>query len=546
MIAETGKALEPTEPWLAYFGLQRWQTVFDQDADGFAAEEEFNFGTNPFNPKSHPPRFVRTADGFSFEIPIPPGVSFGTTALQTSTDLQVWTAVAGFPPTAPGTFSIPILPGDAARFYKFGNPALSSSDGDCLLDFEEVTLLGTDPRKTDTDGDGLNHCDEVTRYHTDPNFSSPTGRGAIRGKVVLDEDGDPATQNHPGLSGWRVFLDLDYDAEWDGSEPGAESGPDGSYVISELDPGLYRLSLGPRPAWKQVFPSLSPPPSPDGYPDRLVALFDSGKGPIPFPYGRYADPLPGVRIVFPVPPVVPLDAAKVVLGALPPPPIPGPFGGLAHVDVVAIPEDSWLTVAFDGEEIVDGPGPDLTIVSAQGGGGTKGELYLGSTESNLASAGVIAPEDVVAFDLATLKVPQPVRYLKLRSLDSGGAYPGWDLVGFEALNYRPQVRGHYEVTVVGGQTVPNINFGVAGDDRPPKIFVSADRHDIRAGESVAAQVTATDDLGVQSVTLTANGVPVALDAQLKASVLIPSGGLFALEGALPQTPPISRPARCSH
>ena len=528
-------AVEPTDHWLRYYGLEPWQAVFDQDADGFAAEEEFNYGTDPFNPVSHPPQFVRAADGLSFEIPITPGVSFGAAELQTSTDLKAWTPVAGFPPTAAGPFSVPLLPGDTARFYRFGNPALLNSDGDCLLDFEELTLFGTDPLKTDTDGDGVNDCDEVTKYHTNPNYNSPTGRGAISGKVVLDEDGDPATQNHPGLAGWRVFLDLDYDAEWDGSEPSAESGPDGSYRIAELDPGLYRVCLSPRAAWKQVFPSLSPPPSPDGYPDRVVALFDSGKGPIPFPYGRYVDPLPGLRLVFPIPPVVPVDAATVLLGALPAPPIAGPFGGWWHVDVVAIPEDSWLTVAFDGEEVVDGPGPDLTVVSAQGGADSKAELYLGSTESNLTSAGVIAQEEVVAVDLATLDVPQPVRYVKMRALDLGGAYPGWDLVGFEALNYRAQARGHYEVTVVGGETVPNINFGVAGDDRPPKIFVSTDRTDVRAGESVTAQVTATDDLGIASVTLTANGVPVALDAQFKASVPVTSGGLFALEGTATDT-----------
>ncbi len=89
---------------------------------------------------------------------------------------------------------------------------------------------------------------------------------------------------------------------------------------------------------------------------------DSGTGPIPFPYGRYPDPLPGLRLVFPSPPPVPVEAS-VVLGALPPPPISGSFGGWAHVDILSIPTNSFVTVAFDGEEIHDGPGPDLWTVN---------------------------------------------------------------------------------------------------------------------------------------------------------------------------------------
>jgi RHS repeat-associated protein len=530
---QAASALEPTDHWLRFYGLERWQVVFDQDADGFAAEEEFNYGTDPFEAQSHPPQFLRAADGLSFEIPITPGVSFGASQLQTSTDLRTWTPVPGFPPATAGPFALPILQEETARFYRFGNPTLGNSDGDCLLDFEELTLFGTDPLKPDTDGDGVNDCDEVTLYNTNPNYSSPTGRGAISGKVVLDEDGDPATQNHPGLAGWTVFVDLDYDSERDAFEPSAESGADGTYRIAELDPGLYRVCLLPQAAWTQVFPSLVPQPSPDGYPDRVVALFDSGKGPVPFPYGRYADPLPGLRLVFPIPPPVPVDPA-IILGALPPPPIAGPFGGWWHVDVVAIPEESWLTVAFDGEEVIDGPGPDLTLVQAQAGG-EKAELYLGSTEANLTSAGVITQSEVVAVDLATVNVPQPVRYVKLRALDLGGAYPGWDLVGFEALNYRPQSRGHYEITVVGGETTGNINFGVAGHDRPPKLFVSTDRTDVKAGDTLAAQVNVNDDLGVVSATLTANGAPVVLDAQFKGSVTVASGGLLELAATATDT-----------
>ncbi|MFN0126884.1 MAG: RHS repeat-associated core domain-containing protein [Verrucomicrobiales bacterium] len=523
----------PSDTWLTYYGLEPWQAVLDHDGDGASADEEFAWGTDPLDMLSHPAYFLESPGLTEIHYQVGTGESFGLSELETSTDLQLWTPVAGFPPEARGLFSLPPLQDESRRFYRFSSTLLNS-DGDCLLDFEERDLFHTDPLKSDTDGDGINDCDEIKKYHTDANFSSPTGRGAIRGKVVLDEDNDPATQDHPGLAGWTVFLDLDFDGEHDPFEPAAESGASGSYLISELDPGTYRVSLVPQTAWTQVFPALTPQPSPDGYPDRVAGLFDSGEGPIPFPFGRYADPLPGLRLVFPIPPVVPVEAA-IVLGVLPHPPIAGPFGGWWHVDVLAIPKDSWLTVAFDGEEIMDGTGADLTIVQAQGGDGSQAELYLGSNESNLTSAGVISQSEVVAVDLATVNVPQPVRYVKLRALDSGGAYPGWDLVGFQALNYRPLSRGHYDVTVVGGETVNNINFGVTGNDRPPNVFVSTDRSDVRAGDVLTAQVNASDDLGVASATLTANGVPVTLDAQLKGFVTVTSGGLLEMSATATDT-----------
>lgn len=523
----SGTAGPPTESWLRYYGLEPWEAVLDHDWDGFTADEEFAYGTHPGDPLSHPPQFVPGPDGFRFQIPVMAGVSFGSVELRTSTNLSTWVPVPDFPPPAPGTFTISVPVEETARFFRFAVPDLANSDGDCLLDFEELNLFHTDPLKTDTDGDGLDDCAEIRVHHTDPNRGSSTGRGAIRGRVVLDDDKDPATRNHPGIGGWTVFVDLDFDGEWDASEPSATSRSDGGYEIAELDPGFYRVSLSPQPVWIQVFPTLTPLPTPDGYPDRVVEVFDSGTGPIPFPYGRYADPLPGVRVVVPSPPPDPVEAS-VVLGALPPSPIAGPFGGWAHVDMLAIPTNSFVTVAFDGEEIVDGPGPDLAIWCAARTTEDSAELSLGITPDQLTSAGIYLQEETILVDLASLSATGPVRYVKMRGLGLTGTYPGIDVVGFEALHYRPLTRGHYEVTVVGGQTVDAVDFGVAGDDRPPKISISTDLWDVRAGQSVTATVTVTDDVGVAAASLMANGAAVTLDAQFRGVVPVTTGGLLTL------------------
>lgn len=517
----------PSTAWLRYFGFAPWEAVLDHDGDGVASGIEFEFGIDPLNPASRPPNFHRADGKTDFQIEIVGGIAYGSAQLQTSIDLTLWGPVAGFPPAAPGTFLIPTDPDEPARFFRFDLPSHRNSDGDCLLDFEEINLYGTDPLKTDTDGDGLDDCAELLVYRTDPNHASPTGRGDIRGKVVLDADRDPATRDHPGIAGWTVFTDLDFDGEWGANEPAATSAQDGSFRIAELDPGVYRVVLARKPVWIQVFPTWTPMPTPDGYPDRVVEVFDSGLGPIAFPYGRAADPLPGLRLVVPSPPPGPVEAS-VVLGPLPAKPIAGPFGGWAHVGVLSFPTDAHLLLAFDGEELFDGPDADLAIWCAAGSAEDSAEIWVGSTPSNLVRVGLFTQEETMRIDFASARLPGPVRFLKIRGQGLGGTYPGIDVVGFEALNYRPISRAHYDVTVIGGQTSSGVDFGVAGDDRPPKISIGVERWDIRAGETVGVEVAVSDDLAVTASTLRANGTPVALDSAGKGTVAVTSGGLLTL------------------
>lgn len=52
------------------------------------------------------------------------------------------------------------------------DPLVSDTDGDTLLDGEEVNTHGTDPTSSDTDSDGVSDGDEVNVYGTDPNVSN--------------------------------------------------------------------------------------------------------------------------------------------------------------------------------------------------------------------------------------------------------------------------------------------------------------------------------------------------------------------------------------
>lgn len=522
-------AAEPTRLWLERHGLQSWETVFDQDGDGFPTQAEFELGTDPLDPGSRPLGIGRAPDRVVVRFANTPGVRY---RFEQSPDLEFWEPVPNLP--VPDGSPVDLQYGlEMPRiFFRIAGDGLPDTDADGLLDFEEIDYTHTDPARSDTDGDGLTDGDEVLRYRSDPNRLSPTGRATLRGKVVLDEDRDPATRSHPGLPGWRVFLDLDRDG-WPGVlEPMADTDPNGAFVFEQVDPGSYRVTLLRQVGWSQIFPTPNPPSSPDGYPDRVVAYLDSGLGPIAGPYGKNPDPLPGVRIVVGLTPE-PVDPA-IILGPPPPPPLVAPVGAYSHVDFLSLPRDSELTVRFEGEEVVDGPGPDLVLYN-QGQGLEQAELYLGSSEADLTLATVVSERTDLLLDLEGLEVPLPVRVVKLKGLDLEGSFPGFELFAIEALNYEPQTRSHYEVTVAGGETITDLDFGVAGNDRPPRVFVNPVSANVRAGEMLEVQVTATDDRGVSATSLIANGSPVSLDASLLGTVPVTFGGLIELVATVTDT-----------
>ncbi|MDX9819814.1 MAG: Ig-like domain-containing protein [Desulfococcus multivorans] len=75
----------------------------------------------------------------------------------------------------------------------------SDTDGDGILDADEINIYGTDPTKPDTDGDGLNDGDEVMLHNTSPTNGDTDGDSLMDGDEVIlyatnpindDSDGD--------------------------------------------------------------------------------------------------------------------------------------------------------------------------------------------------------------------------------------------------------------------------------------------------------------------------------------------------------------------
>lgn len=87
--------------------------------------------------------------------------------------------------------------GDEVLIYKT-NPKLADTDGDGINDGDEVHLYHTDPTMPDTDGDGLNDYDEIFKYHTDPLKQDTDDDGLQDGDEVMRYKTDPTKADTDG------------------------------------------------------------------------------------------------------------------------------------------------------------------------------------------------------------------------------------------------------------------------------------------------------------------------------------------------------------
>ncbi|MHA1204607.1 MAG: hypothetical protein ACTSSL_06650 [Candidatus Heimdallarchaeaceae archaeon] len=123
-----------------------------------------------------------------------------------------------------------LIDGDEVNIY-FTSPLDSDTDGDDLTDDDEVNIYFTSPLDNDTDNDGLTDGDEVNIYYADPNDSDTDSDGMPDGWEVsyslnplvddssLDPDGDGLTNLQEYSSGTDPNAsDTDDDGLTDGDE----------------------------------------------------------------------------------------------------------------------------------------------------------------------------------------------------------------------------------------------------------------------------------------------------------------------------------------
>lgn len=160
-----------------------------------------------------------------------------------------------------------------------------------------------------------------------------------------------------------------------------------------------------------------------GFADIVVEYFESDNGTLSCPEGQGGEFPPAAT----VPTCVSLS---VVLGD-----DPGPT-----FDYLSLPQDSFITVGFTDDVIVDGPGEDIFIAEV-GDAQENAEIYVSSlfsTDPNdFTFLGIADGNTVTSFDLASIGFTDQVRAVKILSLENGGApsAPGFDLAYVEAINY---------------------------------------------------------------------------------------------------------------
>lgn len=109
------------------------------------------------------------------------------------------------------------------------DPLQPDTDGDRLLDGDEVNVHQTDPLKADTDGDGLQDADELQTHLTDPRNPDMDSDGRLDGAEIAggSDPRNPDTDGDGVRDGDEITLESDPrnpDTDNDGLRDGQENG----------------------------------------------------------------------------------------------------------------------------------------------------------------------------------------------------------------------------------------------------------------------------------------------------------------------------------
>lgn len=98
-------------------------------------------------------------------------------------------------------FGLTVYLGDRSRAMQPEAPVREvpkDTDGDGLLDADEINIYNTDPNNPDTDGDGLSDGDEVNIHKTDPTLRDTDYDGLLDGEEVLTYKTNPLLKDTDG------------------------------------------------------------------------------------------------------------------------------------------------------------------------------------------------------------------------------------------------------------------------------------------------------------------------------------------------------------
>ena len=95
--------------------------------------------------------------------------------------------------------------------------------------------------------------------------------GEIYGTKWHDLDGNGVQDaNEPGVMGWEIYLDSNFNGQWDTGEPNTVTDPNGGYAFTGLQAGTYMVAELERENWEQTYPAG----------DQMAPQQESLRGPI--------------------------------------------------------------------------------------------------------------------------------------------------------------------------------------------------------------------------------------------------------------------------
>ncbi|NEP54578.1 MAG: hypothetical protein F6K65_39625 [Moorea sp. SIO3C2] len=256
---------------------------------------------------------------------------------------------------------------------------------------------------------------------------------SIQGSVFDDFNGNSIRDAvEIGLAGVTIFLDENQNGQLDPGEQSKVTKSSGEYRFTELPGGTYDIRQITPSGYEQTYP-FSETPTGDGFADQVLDYFDSGAGPKPGPYGiRKGEAEVDVTV-------------DVVLGNDP-------------STALSLPTGSSVTVSFEDEVIVNGPGDDI-FIGETGAASEKAEVYVSSDFTTFSLLGIADGGITTRLDLETIDFNEPVRSVKIVGLDNRGGSPGFDVASVQGLPDSIISPDFYTVSLQPGESLDSLNFG---------------------------------------------------------------------------------------
>ncbi len=365
--------------------------------------------------------------------------------------------------------------------------------------------------------------------------------GTISGHVFYDPNFDGVLLDGVAREGVTVYLDANYNGQFDDGELTRITDTNGFYEFNGLPAGVHHVRQLLQAPNVQTFPESGPLVLLDGLADEVFNYTHSapGVGNFDVPYGKNASDWPGEwssNYSGPLP--LTIDSPDLVLKPIGVRNIVSTVGHKHGTELITLPLGSTLTVRFD-EAIIDGPGADFLVYSpSRGTVNEMAEVLVGPDPSQMTSLGIY-PEGVTftEFDLQDFGLTGPVHYLEVVAQDLGGSLNGFELVGFEAINFAPPNPGTHVVIITPQEYVfRDRDFGRFAQDIAPTVTLGITDNnpgtpELRAGESITVQVNAVDDVAISTVELMVNGQPAILDMDFQAVVMLQNPGEVLFQGS---------------